>query len=64
MECVLADVDADRADGFQCILRCALRMLLALCASRSQSSGYTAERGRASKRSYSINSRASSEDGI
>ncbi len=28
MERVLADVDADRADGFRCVLRCAHRMLL------------------------------------
>jgi len=31
MECVLADVDANRADGFRCLLRCAHRMLLELC---------------------------------
>jgi hypothetical protein len=31
MECVLADVNPDRADGFRCLLRCAHRMLLELC---------------------------------
>ena len=34
---VLADVDADRADGFPCLLRCAHRMLLELCASQHRS---------------------------
>src|SRR6516165_12357241 len=37
MERVLADVDADRADGFRCLLRCAHRMLLERCASRHRS---------------------------
>src|SRR5215470_18721148 len=32
MERILADVDSDRVDGFRCILRCAHRMLLELCA--------------------------------
>src|SRR6266849_2386619 len=45
MERVLADVDADRADGFLCVLRCAHRMLLH--ASRQRSSRLTAEHGRA-----------------
>jgi hypothetical protein len=31
MERVLADVDPNRADCFQCILRCARRMILVLC---------------------------------
>jgi hypothetical protein len=30
MERVLTDVDPDRADGFQCILRCAHRVLIGL----------------------------------
>jgi hypothetical protein len=47
MESVLADVDADRADSFQAVLRCAHRILLALCASRLQCSRLAAERGRA-----------------
>src|SRR6516165_7637639 len=38
MERVLTNVDADRADGCWCLLRCAHRMLLELCASRPRSS--------------------------
>src|SRR6516165_9412656 len=37
MERVLADVDPNRADSFRCLLRCAHRMLLELCASRPRS---------------------------
>ena len=46
---VFANVDPDRADGIQCILRCAYRMLLELCFTLPQphSSRFGAGRGRA-----------------